>query len=45
MFDVYSNENFDEGFVKLGYFEVLEHIVKQGGGVKENKGKGRKNKQ
>lgn len=45
MFDVYSNEKFDEVFVKLGYFEVLEQIVKQGGIVKEHKGKGRKNKQ
>lgn len=45
VFDVYSNEKFDEAFVKLGYFDLLEQIIKQGATIKSSNSKGKKNKE
>jgi hypothetical protein len=39
IFDVYSNEKFDQAFVELGYFELLETIVKKGQSVGKGQSK------
>ena len=44
LFDVYSNENFDQAFIELGFLPVLDEVLKTVSGKKQKQLKKKSNK-